>query len=102
MSPRLECSAGLDGEPELGVQLPRWDVSERVRLRPRRDAQHDRRPLALGNDVAQKLELVSAVDDDRGAGAIRSLEVFAALVVAEKVDAVSFRSGLQREVELAR
>src|ERR1700674_1589803 len=80
--------AGLDRETELRIQLAGRNVIVRVRLDPRRQAEHDLLALALGNDLPQELELVVAVDDDRGTGPIRGLHVLVALVVAEKVNAV--------------
>ena len=50
----------------------------------------------------QQVELMVAVDDDRGPGAICGLQVLDALVVAQEVDAVGWKVGLQREMQLAR
>ena len=74
----------------------------RVRFDSRRQPQHDWNPLARRNDLAQKLELVLAVDDHRRAGVVCGFEVLSAFVVAEKVDEVLREARLQRDVQLAR
>jgi len=99
---RFPRGARLDRETELGVELPGRDVIVRVRLDARRQPQHDRRPRSVGNHLAKQVELLVAVDDDRRARTVRSLEVLDALVVAEEMDAVAGKAGLQGEVELAR
>src|SRR5439155_11002736 len=72
---RLAGRARLDGEPELGVELAGRGVVVGVRLDSRGKAEHDRDAATLGHDVAQKIELVLAVDDDGGAGRESRLQV---------------------------
>src|SRR5579859_1229346 len=80
--------ARLDRETELRVQLPGGDVVVSVGLDARRYAQHHGRSGAGCDDLIQELELMEAVDDDGGAGAVRRPQVTQALVVAEEMDAL--------------
>ena len=88
----LASSSGLDREAELRVELTGGDVIVGVRLDARRDAQHDRRSLAIGHDPREHIELLEAVDDDGRAGAVGGVEVVPALVIAEEVEAVGWES----------
>src|SRR2546422_11359620 len=56
----------------------------------------------MRNYATRRLDLVVAIDHDDRARAIGGLEVLDALVVAEEVDALARKVGLQREVKLAR
>ena len=99
---RLSRRSRLDGEAELGIELAGRDVIVGVRLHARRDAKHHLRARAMGDDIPQQLELLVPIDDDGRARAIRSLEVFDGLVVAEEMHSIARKAGLQREVQLTR
>src|SRR4029077_13544968 len=98
---RLASAAGLDREAELRVELPGGYVVVRVGLDARRYAQHDRSFGAGGHDLIQEVELLEAVDHDRGARAVRGPQVAEALVVAQEMNSFGGEIGAKGEVELA-
>src|SRR5579864_3537470 len=86
---RFPRGSRLDRETEFRVELTGRDVIVGVRLHSRRDAQHDLRTLAFLDHLSEELEVVVSVDHDGRAGAESGPQIFEALVVAEKMNAVA-------------
>src|SRR5713226_1279806 len=99
---RLGSGPGFHREPELRVELPGRDVVMRLWIHAGRDTKHHGRTPAVWHYLMQELELVIAVDDDGRARAIRGFHIFAALVVAQEVDAVLRETRPECQLELPR
>src|SRR5205807_218487 len=90
-----------DREAELRVELARRDVLVGVRPDAGRHPDLAGQPPAGAHHAVDEVELVEAVDHQRGAGPPGRLDILRALVVAEEMDPLGRVAGAKGDLQLA-